>query len=397
MYPTVQRSKRVKRLLSSGLALLAISSTIGAYFSPRNVIASDSLVIKGDGSTFAYPMYSKWIEEYQKQDPGVQFTYESNGSGAGIHDIIKGTVDFAGTDGPLNSTQLLDFSTHRNCEALHFPMALGADVPIYNIPGVIQELRFTPDILAGIYLGKITTWNDAAIAKANPDVSLPSKTIVVVHRQDGSGTTYVWTDYLSKVNAEWREAVGSGISVNWPVGHASMGNSGVVQFVADTPYTIGYSELTYAIRKHLFYGSVQNSSGNFVKADLTSVTEAAQGASANMPEDFRISIVNAPGSTAYPISSFTWMLVPSVIVDPAQRAAIVGFIKWGLTSGQEYLPALSYARLPAPVVDMAEKAIERIKSSGSSRSAKRRATNNLTQTSRRKNGAAFGAQSRVNG
>ena len=199
-------------------------------------------------------MYSKWIEEYQRDNPAVHLTYVSNGSGAGIHDIMMGTVDFAGTDGPLNKVQMLDFSTHRNCEVLHFPMAIGADVPIYNIPGVIQELNFTPQALAGIYLGTITKWNDPEIAKPNPDVSLPANDIVVVHRQDGSGTTYVWTDYLTKVSEDWKQRVGTGISVNWPVGVAATGNEGVVRAVEHTPYSIGYSELTYAVRNRLFYG-----------------------------------------------------------------------------------------------------------------------------------------------
>ncbi|MGO9604001.1 MAG: phosphate ABC transporter substrate-binding protein PstS [Candidatus Binataceae bacterium] len=334
-----------------------------SLFHGSSAVLAETLVINGDGSTFAYPMYSKWIEEYQKVDPGVRFTYVSNGSGAGIHDVMLGTVDFGGTDGPLNKTQMLDFSTHRNCEVLHFPTALGADVPVYNIPGVIQELRFTPEALAGIYLGKITKWNDPALASSNPDVSLPDNDIVVVHRQDGSGTTYVWTDYLSKVSPEWQEAVGTGISVNWPVGLAGKGNEGVVKLVAKTPYSIGYTELTYAVQKHLFYGSVANSSGRFMKADFASVTAAAAGVANNMPADFRVSITNAPSEDAYPISSFTWMLVPSVIAEPGKRQVIVGFLRWGLTKGQDYLEELSYARLPSAVIAMEEKAIDKIKAS----------------------------------
>jgi phosphate transport system substrate-binding protein len=221
----------------------------------------DGLVLNGDGSTFAYPMYSKWIEEYEKDDPAVHITYVSNGSGSGIHDIMMGTVDFAGTDGPLNKTQMLDFGTHQNCEVLHFPTALGADVPIYNVPGIIQAVSFTPEALAGIYLGAITKWNDPAIAKPNPNVSLPPNDIVVVHWQDGSGTTYVWTDYLTKVSSDWASRVGTGISVLWPVGVAGNGNEGVVQVVAHTPYSIGYSELTYAVRNRLSYGSVANRDG----------------------------------------------------------------------------------------------------------------------------------------
>jgi phosphate transport system substrate-binding protein len=308
-------------------------------------------------------MYNKWIQEYEKDSPSVHFTYTSNGSGAGIHDIMLGTVDFAGTDGPLSKTQMLDFSTHRNCEVLHFPLAIGADVPIYNVPGLTQELNFTPQALAGIYLGTITKWNDPEIAKPNPKVPLPNHQIVVVYRQDGSGTTYVWTDYLSKVNSDWRQRVGTGISVNWPVGISAKGNAGVVQTVESTPYSMGYTELTYAVHNRLFYGSVAGRTGKFIKANLASLTAAAAGVADKMPADFRVSITDAPGEDAYPISSFTWMLVPSVITDPAKRSAIVQFLQWGLTKGQEYLEALSYARLPGAVSARAEKALAEIKSS----------------------------------
>ena len=367
-----QRRDLVKQNAIWKIAVAVFLLNLGSFPLASRSVLADTLVINGDGSTFAYPMYSKWIEEYNKQDPGVRFTYLSNGSGAGIHDIMLGTVDFAGTDGPLNKVQMLDFSTHRNCEVLHYPTALGADVPVYNIPGVIQELRFTPDILAGIYLGKITKWNDDVIAKTNPDVSLPSNDIVVVHRQDGSGTTYVWTDYLSKVSPEWNESVGTGISVAWPVGLAGKGNDGVVQLVTKTPYSIGYTELTYAIRKHLFYGSVANSSGRFMKADLAGVTAAAAAVANHMPDDFRVSITNAPAEDAYPISTFTWMLVPSVITDSAKREAIIGFLRWGLTKGQDLLEALSYARLPDAVIAKELKAIDNIKASSGSQATRQR-------------------------
>jgi len=339
---------------------------------------TDQLVINGDGSTFAYPMYSKWIEEYQKENPAVHLTYVSNGSGAGIHDIMLGTVDFAGTDGPLNKTQLLDFSTHRNCEVLHFPTAIGADVPIYNVPGVIQELNFTPQALAGIFLGTITRWNDPEIAKPNPNVLLPANDILVVHRQDGSGTTYVWTDYLSKVSPDWRQRVGTGVSVFWPVGVAAKGNAGVIQSVTGAPYSIGYSELTYAVRNRLLYGSVANSSGQFIKANLASVTAAAAGVADKMPEDFRISITDAPGQEAYPISTFTWMLIPSVIGDSAKHSALIRFLQWGLTKGQNYLEPLSYARLPSVVIAKEEKAIDKIKLTSADMAARNAAPNNPT-------------------
>lgn len=355
-----------RRLTAPWVWIAALTVTGG--LSAGSVTAfAEPLVIKGDGSTFAYPMYSKWIEEYGKQDPGVEITYKSNGSGAGIHDIMLGTVDFAGTDGPLTKVQMLDFSTHRNCEVLHFPTALGADVPVYNIPGIKQELRFSPEALAKVYLGQITKWNDPTMAKVNPEVSLPDEDIVVVHRQDGSGTTYVWTDYLSKVSTEWRDRVGGGISVNWPLGLAGKGNEGVAAIVQKTPYSIGYTELTYAVQNDLSYGSVQNSSGKFVKADFSSVTAAAAGATNAMTNDFRVSITNAPGPDAYPISSFTWMLVPSIITDDSKREAIISFLRWGLTKGQEFLQPLHYAPLPAPIVAKEEAAISNIKSSSQGR------------------------------
>jgi phosphate transport system substrate-binding protein len=334
---------------------------LAAFVTCARDARADAVVINGDGSTFAYPMYSKWIEEYRKVDPDMRMSYQSLGSGAGIHDVMLGTVDFAGTDGPLNKVQMLDFSTHRNCDVLHFPTALGADVPIYNIPGVIRELNFTPQALVGIYLGNITKWDDPEIAKANPQLSLPHHEIVVVHRQDGSGTTYVWTDYLSKVSSEWKERVGTGISVNWPVGLAAKGNEGVVSMVEKTPYSIGYAELTYAVNNGLFYGRVKNMAGSFIKADFASVTAAAAQAAQNMPDDFRVSITNAPGKNAYPISSFTWILVPSEIADPAKKAALVSFLRWGLTKGQDYLEALSYARLPAEVIAKEERALSKIR------------------------------------
>jgi phosphate transport system substrate-binding protein len=345
------------RLTLNGWTLILTAIALATLLIITQDAAAGTLLITGSGSTFAYPMYSKWFDEYRNVAPGVQFTYQPTGSGAGIHDVMLGTVDFGGTDGPLTKTQMLDFATHRNCEVLHFPTALGADVPVYNIPGVIQELNFTPEALAGIYLGTITKWNDPQIARANRDVSLPSHDIAVIHRQDGSGTTYVWTDYLSKVSVEWKQRVGTGISVNWPVGSDAKGNEGVVRRVEQTAYSIGYAELTYAIRKRLFYGRVQNQSGRFMKADFASVGAAAAKAAENIPRDFRVSITNAPGKAAYPISSFTWMLVPSDIGDTAKRKAVIDFLRWGLNKGQDYLEPLSYARLPPEVIAEEERAI----------------------------------------
>ncbi|HVN90249.1 MAG TPA: phosphate ABC transporter substrate-binding protein PstS [Candidatus Binataceae bacterium] len=348
-----------KVALGSALVLLL---TVFSISSTSSVAAQTSTVaLAGDGSTFAYPMYSKWIEEYEKANPGVQITSVSNGSGAGIHDIMMGNVDFAGTDGPLNKTQMLDFSTHRLCDVLHFPTAIGADVPIYNLPGVTAALNFTPQALAGIFLGTITKWNDPQIAKPNPTVSLPDKAIVVVHRQDGSGTTYVWTDYLSKVSSDWNQRVGHGISVIWPTGIAAEGNAGVSKTVGSTPYSVGYSELTYALHNQLTYGNVLNRNGHFVKADLASVNAAAVSASDRIPDDFRVSITDAPGDGAYPISTFTWILVPSVISDPAKSTALVKFLQWGLADGQNYLEPLAYARLPNELVLRERQGLTRIK------------------------------------
>jgi phosphate transport system substrate-binding protein len=243
---------------------------------------------------------------------------------------------------------------------LHFPTVLGADVPTYNLPGVSAVLNFTPDALAGIYLGKITKWSDPEIQKANPNVKLPHNDLVVVHRSDGSGTTYVWVDFLSKISPEWKQKVGVGTSVNWPIGLGGKGNEGVSGQIKQTEYSIGYVELVYAIQNHLPYGQVRNQAGNFVKADLASVTAAAAGAAENMPDDFRVSITNAPGKNAYPISSFTWLLVPSKIQDPGKDKVIKDFLHWMLGPGQSYTGALAYAPLPKPVVAKEEKAISRI-------------------------------------
>ena len=244
-------------------------------------------------------------------------TISRSAPAAGIKQVTEGTVDFGASDGPMNDDQLKAYQDKHGFGILHFPTVLGADVPTYNIPGVNAELNFTPDALAGIFLGKITKWNDPTIAGANKGVNLPANDIVVVHRSDGSGTTYIWTDYLSKVSDDWKNKVGKGTSVNWPVGLGGKGNEGVAGLIKQTPNSIGYVELIYAIQNNMPYGTVKNSSGNFVKADLASVTAAAAGAAKDMPADFRVSITNAPGKTAYPISSFTWLLIPRSSRTPA--------------------------------------------------------------------------------
>lgn len=312
---------------------------------------SQQVTLTGAGSTFAYPLYSAWGSEYAKLHPGTRVNYQSIGSGGGIRQVSEGTVDFGGTDGPMTDQQLAGAKSTRKTDILHFPVALGADVPVYNIPGVKADINFTPSALAGIFLGKITKWDDPEIKKANPGVNLPSNNIIVCHRSDGSGTTYVWVDYLSKISKEWKDKVGVATSVNWPVGIGGKGNEGVAGFVRQTPNAIGYVELIYALQNKMTYGSVQNSAGKFEKADLASVTAAAAGAVKNMPADFRVSITNAPGAGAYPVSSFTWMLVPRDMTDKAKGAALKAFLTWGITDGQKDAERLSYSPLAKSVVD----------------------------------------------
>jgi phosphate transport system substrate-binding protein len=261
----------------------------------------------------------------------------------------------------MNDMQLKEFMDKRGSEILHFPTVLGAVVPMYNIPGVTEPLNFTPEALAGIYLGKITKWNDPEIAKANPGVKLPNADIVVVHRAEASGTSFIWTDYLSKVSKEWEMKVGRNTSVNWPVGLGGQGSEGLTGQVKQTPNSIGYVELTYALQNKIPYGKVKNAAGQFVQADLASVTAAAGSAAKTIPDDFRVSITNAPGKTAYPISSFTWLLIPAKISDPAKQKALTGFLAWMLKDGQPMTEALSFAPLPKEVVAKETKALAKIK------------------------------------
>jgi phosphate transport system substrate-binding protein len=341
----------MKRLAGLFLAVLAVSGVLWA---------EGVLSINGAGATFPYPMYSKWFDEYHKKNANLQINYQSIGSGGGIKQVTEGTVDFGATDGPMNDDQLKAYQEKHGFGILHFPTVLGAVVPTYNITGVDATLNFTPEALAGIYLGKITKWNDPAIAASNKGVKLPAEDIVVVHRADGSGTTYCWTDYLSKVSDEWKTKVGKGTSVNWPVGLGGKGNEGVTGTVKNTPNSIGYVELIYAESNKIPYGNVKNAGDTFVKASLTAVSAAAAGAAKDMPDDFRVSITNAPGKTAYPISTFTWLLIPEKFSDAAKRDAIKGFLKWALADGQSYAESLSYAKLPKEVVAKEVKAIDKI-------------------------------------
>ncbi len=342
----------MKRIIGSAVAILALGAIAWSAQTP--------LLINGAGATFPYPIYSKWFDEYHKNNGNIQFNYQSVGSGAGIKQVTEGTVDFGATDGPMNDEQLKNFMDKRGSSILHFPTVLGAVVPTYNVPGVGGALNFTPEALAGIFLGKITKWNDPAIADANKAVKLPADDIIVVHRSDGSGTSYVWTDFLSKVSDEWKSKVSKGTSVNWPVGLGGKGNEGVTGLIKQTPNSIGYVELIYATQNSIAYGSVKNSTGAFIKADLASVSAAAAGYAKDMPEDFRVSITNAPGKTAYPISSFTWLLIPQKFTDGAKRDSVKAFLKWMLSDGQGYAEALSYAKLPKEVIEKEKKAIGNI-------------------------------------
>ncbi len=313
--------------------------------------------IDGAGATFPYPIYSKWFAEYNKLHPNVQINYQPIGSGGGIRQLTNQTVFFGASDGPMNDQQLAAAPD----KILHFPTVLGGVVPVYNIPGLKAELRFSGVTLADIYLGKITKWNDKAIAAENPGVSLPATDIAVVHRSDGSGTTYIFCDFLSKASAEWKGKVGVATSVSWPVGVGGKGNEGVSGLVTQTPGAIGYVELIYALQNKIAFGPVKNAEGVYLKASLESVTAAAAGAGANMPADFRVSITNAPGKGAYPISSFTWLLLYENPKDKGNSKTMVDFFKWALTEGQKYCAELGYAPLPATVVKMEQAALGKIK------------------------------------
>jgi phosphate transport system substrate-binding protein len=321
--------------------------------------ATAQTTLNGAGATFPYPMYSKWFSEYNKLHPDVQFNYQSIGSGGGIRQVIAGTVDFGASDGPMSDQQLAEAQKARGTRILHIPTVLGAVVPAYNVPGVTGEVKFTPEALAGIFRGKITNWNDKAIASANPDIKFPDQNIIVVHRSDGSGTTFIFSDYLSKVSPEWQSEIGKGTSVKWPVGLGGKGNEGVAGMIRQMQGAMGYVELIYAVQNNIPYGTVKNAAGNFVKGSLESVTAAAASVK-SMPPDFRVSITNAPGKDAYPISSFTWLLIPQQSKDPAKGKILGEFLNWMLDSGEKMTAALTYAPLPENVAQKAREAIKQI-------------------------------------
>jgi phosphate transport system substrate-binding protein len=329
------------------VAVAALGATLGAQ----------TTQINGAGATFPYPIYSKWFAEYNKLHPNVEINYQSLGSGAGIRQLSSRTVFFGASDQPMTPEQMQSAPGR----ILHFPTVLGAVVPAYNLPGVTAELKFSGTVLADIVLGKITKWNDPAIAKVNAGVNLPTSDITFVHRSDGSGTTYIWVDYLSKISPEFKKTVGVSSSVKWPVGVGGKGNEGVAGLVSQTPGSLGYVELVYALQNKIAFGSVQNSAGKFVRASIEATTAAAAAAAAAVPEDFRVSITNPPGDAAYPIASFTWLLLYENAQDKAQAKIMVDFLKWALTDGQKFASELGYAPVPKNIVELEMKALTKVK------------------------------------
>jgi phosphate transport system substrate-binding protein len=314
------------------------------------VSAAQAQNLTGAGATFPYPIYSKWFTEYSSAHPGVKVNYQSIGSGGGISQVTKGTVDFGASDMPMTDDMLNSSSV----KLVHIPTVLGADVPAFNLPG-ISDLRFSGDVLADIFMGRIVTWADPRIAKDNPGVHLPDQKIIVVHRSDGSGTSFIWTDYLSKVSKDWAAGPGKGTSPSWPTGVGGKGNEGVAGLVRQLPGAIGYIELIYALQNHINFGSVKNLSGNYIKASIQGVTDAA--ASAKMPADYRVSITNAPGASAYPVSSFTYLLIPLHPKDATKEKVLKDMLNWIVTSGEGEVSALSYAPLPKTVADKVLKTV----------------------------------------
>jgi phosphate transport system substrate-binding protein len=349
--------RRIFGFLAGTAAALVLSLAV-----VTGATAADSLMINGAGATFPYPLYSKWFYEYSNANPGVKFNYQSIGSGGGIKQITAGTVNFGATDAPMTEEGMKKLPG----AILHIPTALGAVVPVYNLDGVPSELKLTPDILAGIFLGKITRWNDPMIAELNKTVTLPNADIVVAHRSDGSGTTDIFTNYLTTVNTEWRAKVGRGPSVNWPVGIGGKGNEGVAGVVKQTPGAIGYVELAYAKQNKMKVASLRNREGHYVTPTLEATSAAAAGMAKSMPDDFRVSLVDAPGKESWPISGLTWILVYKDQTDEARGRAMVQFLKWAIRDGQKMEAALDYAALPKPVVEKVDAALKQITFKGKS-------------------------------
>ncbi len=339
---------RKQSVLLCALAIICVVGGIG--------LARADLLINGAGATFPYPIYSKWFDVYAKNNPGLHFNYQSIGSGGGIRMLTNKTVDFGASDAPMTDAQI----SEAGGQVLHFPTVLGADVVAYNIPGFTGKLRLSGPIIADIFLGKITKWDDSKIKDLNPGANLPSADIVVCHRSDGSGTTYIFVDYLSKVSSEWADKVGKATSVPWPTGLGGKGNEGVTALVQQTPGAIGYVELIYALSNHIPYAELKNHDGNWTEANMDTVTAAAAGVASNMPSDFRVSITDSPGANAYPISSFTYLLIYTRYTDKDRGGAIVNFLRWALTDGQKFAPDLKYAPLPAQVIQLEQAQIGKI-------------------------------------
>jgi phosphate transport system substrate-binding protein len=343
---------QVRRVLAAAAAV----ALVGAVVLPA---VAQGLTLNGAGATFPFPLYSKWSQVYAAEK-GVQINYQSIGSGGGIRQFISKTVDFGASDGPMTDEQV----AQAGGRVLHIPMVAGAVVPVYNLAGIGPVLHFTPDVLADIFLGKITKWNDPRIMKANPNVSLPAADIVVVHRSDGSGTTNIWTNYLSKVSPEWKAKVGEGTSVNWPTGLGGKGNEGVAGVVKQTPNSLGYVELAYALTNQMTFGAVQNRAGQFVRATLSSTSKGVDGAVKNMPEDYRVFFTNAEGRDVYPIAGFTWILIKGDQGDPVKGKALVEFLWWATHDGQKYAPTLLYAPLPKSLVARIERTLKTVTAKG---------------------------------
>ena len=339
---------RVKQVL---VAILA-AALPAAVVLPAS---GQGLTLNGAGATFPFPLYSKWSQVYAAEK-GVQINYQSIGSGGGIRQFIAKTVDFGASDGPMTDEQI----AQAGGRVLHVPMVAGAVVPVYSLSGIGPLLNFTPDVLADIFLGKITRWNDPRLARANPSVALPATDIIVVHRSDGSGTTAIWGNYLSKVSAEWRAKVGEGTSVNWPTGLGGRGNEGVAGLVRQTPNSLGYVELAYALTNRMTFGAVQNRAGQFVRATLSSTTKAMEGALKNIPEDYRVFFTNPEGRDVYPVAGFTWILIQGDQSDPAKGKALVEFLWWATHDGQKYASTLLYAPLPKSLIGRIERTLKSV-------------------------------------
>jgi phosphate transport system substrate-binding protein len=312
--------------------------------------------LTGAGATFPNPIYSRWFSEYSASHPGVQINYQSIGSGAGIKQVTTKTVDFGASDAILTDQQLQESQV----KLLLIPTVLGAVVPVYNVPGVATDLKFSGPVIAAIYLGKITKWDDPRIKADNPGVNLPDHQILPVYRSEGSGTTFIFTDYLSKVSPEFKSGIGSAASVRWPLGIGQKGNEGVAGMIKNSPYSFGYVELIYAVTNKMTFGEVKNAAGKWIKASTSGVTAAAAASNKMIPADYRVSITNAPGAESYPISSFTWLLIPNPSSDPAKGKVLHDFLVWMLDKGESEAASMTYAPLPAPVIARVRETIKQV-------------------------------------